>query len=121
MVRTRKEERRKDANKFYQLFCNSAPCRAVIVVERNVSTTNPYVNRTQFVVAMAEQGREEAVIAESPSLGVEGCWIEFFDFIHGGKQEKMFHDGDDFKDWLRRTTGIRITYYDGKAFIIERL
>jgi hypothetical protein len=53
-------------------------------------------------------------------LGIEGCWIEFINAICGGIQQVTYYE-DNFKDWLAKTLGFTITYYDGLVLIIEKV
>lgn len=115
MQRTTKEERKRNANNFYQLFNNHEENIACIVVERNDN------NRTQFVTVPGSLNwSNPIVIAENSALGVEGCWIELIKSIKGGIKQTTYFE-DDFKEWLKETMGFEITYYDGLVFVLEKV
>lgn len=117
MRRTTRKEREENARQFYAMLQNHK--RAAVVVERNDSTTNPYVNRVKFLTRLGSNSAEPMVIAESSSLGTDGCFIEFFESLGAHVQKTMYEDG--FDDWLRRTFHFRITYNDGLVMIFEWL
>lgn len=117
MKRTTKEERAKNARQFYALLQNYK--KAAIVIERNESTSNPYVNRVRFLTVVGSSSGEPMVIAESPSLGMDGCFIELFQSLGSSRQVTMYEDG--FSDWLRKSFHIRITYNDKYVMMFEIL
>ena len=90
MQRTTKKERKENARNFYQLFKNYKENRACIVVNRNSS------GRTQFlVVPGCLNTGNPVVVAEDASLGVEGCWMEFYSKYSGWNTSK-----DIFRKWI---------------------
>lgn len=118
-MRISKKEREQNAKQFYKELMNRGDGRAAIVVQRNGSTTNPNVNRVQFlaVVSSLSYG-EPVVIAESATHGVEGCFIELFGFLKGGRQKTYYEDG--FEEWVKNTYGFKIVYKDGFVFLLEK-
>lgn len=119
-MRTTKKERKNNAKQFYAAFMNGCSTKAAIVVKRYDSTTNPNVNRVQFLAVPSGLAYgNPVVIAESNALGIEGCFIEFIGFIKGGiKQKTYFEDG--FNEWLEENVGCRISYKDGLVFMLDR-
>lgn len=119
-MRTNKKERRQNARQFYSVFMNGCSTKAAIVVKRNDSTSNPYVNRVQFLAVPSGLAYgNPVVIAESSVLGIEGCFIELIDFIKGGIRQTTYHE-DGFNEWFEEVLGCRITYKDGLVFMLER-
>lgn len=118
-MRTNKKERKENANKFYNSFINGNCKNAAIVVKRFDSSSNPNINRYQFLAVASPLAFMEKplVIAESV-IGITGCFIELLDNIKPGVQ-KMYYD-DGFNDWLEKTYNFRITYKDGLVFMLER-
>lgn len=117
MKRIAKQERKENAVKFWNCFQNGADQMAVIV-KRNESTTNPYVNRTQFVAVCSLYKDIPVVIAESVTHGIEGCFMELLQNIRNIPQTTYFEDG--FKDFLKKEYGLIITYNDGLVIMLER-
>ncbi|MBO5609115.1 MAG: hypothetical protein J5929_01905 [Eubacterium sp.] len=116
-MRTTKKERESNAKTFYEGFMNRTSRPSIIHVKR--TGTDRY-GRTQFWASYGSVPQSAQVcIAESNALGVEGCWIEFIQFIKGGIRQTTYYE-DGFKDFIKETLGFEITYYDGEAFIIER-
>ena len=108
-MRTTKKERKENANKFYNSFIGGNCKNAAIVVKRFDSSSNPNINRCQFLAVASPLAFMEKplVIAES-----------VIDNIKPGVQ-KMYYD-DGFNDWLEKTYNFRITYKDGLVFMLER-
>lgn len=118
-MRISKKEREKNARQFYENFVNGFSDKAAIVVRRYDSTTNPNVNRVQFLAVISGTSYGEPnVIAESSTLGIEGCFMELFGFLKGGKQTTYYEDG--FNKWMKETYGFEITYKDGLVFMLEK-
>lgn len=120
-MRVLKKEREQNAKRFYQVFMNSNCDKAAIVVQRNQSTTNPNVNKVQFLAVPSSLAFMEnpVVIAESSTHGIEGCFMELLGFIKGGTQKTYYEDG--FNDWLEENYRFRITYKDGLVFMLEKV
>lgn len=112
-MRITKANRKQNAIKIYNSLKNSG-CQA-IVVQRSDSTTNPNVNRTQFIAASFGN---PVVIAESSTLGIEGCFIEFIEFLKGGIVQTTYHECG-FNEWLEKNLGIKITYNDGFVIMLN--
>ena len=119
-MRVSKKDREKNARQFYRTFIDGCSNKAAIVVQRNNSTTNPNVNRVQFMAVPSSLAyAEPVVIAESSTHGIEGCFIELIGFIKGGIVQKTYYE-DGFNEWLKETCGFEITYKDGFVFMLER-
>lgn len=119
-MRSSKKEREQNAKRFYHIFMNSNCNKAAIVVQRSESTTNPNVNRVQFLAVPSTLGFMEkpVVIAESSAHGIEGCFMELLGFIKGGTQKTYYEDG--FNEWVEENYNFRITYKDGLVFMLEK-
>ena len=113
--RTNKEERKANARYFYQSLQTNR--RMAVVIDRHDSTSNPYVNRTQLLAVAGTMKGTPVVIAESSSLGVEGCFIELLQNIKDIPQTTMYENG--FATWLKKNYGIVVTYNDGFVMIFE--
>lgn len=112
MKRTTKSERAENARLFNTMICQNHV--AAIVVERSDSD-NPNLIRTRFK-ACINYG-EAVVIAES-TLGISGCFIEYFRSIgYNGKQIDYWEDG--FCDWIHKEFQYKITYKDGIVIMLE--
>lgn len=119
-MRTTKKGRKENAKQFYSTFMNGSCTKAAIVVRRYESTTNPNVNRVQFLAVTSGIGYgNPVVIAESITHGVEGCFLEFIESIKGGIRQITYFD-DYFNEWLEETLGCWISYKDGLVFMLER-
>ena len=94
-MRTTKAERKQNAIKIYNSLLNSGS--QAIVVQRNDSKNTPYV-KTQFVAASFGN---PVVIAESGTLGIEGCFIELIEFLKGGIVQTTYHECG-FNEWLKK-------------------
>lgn len=119
-MRTSKAARKENARRFYKTFMNSDCNKVAIVVQRNESTTNPNVNRVQFlaIVPVLAFMKRPVVIAESGTDGIKGCFMELFGFIKDVPQ-KLYYE-DDFNEWMKDTYGFEITYKDGLVFMLEK-
>ena len=115
MKRTTSKERAENARMFYQTLQNNS--KAAIVIERQEATSNPYVARTRFKAVCSQFKDEPKVIAESPSLGKEGCFIELLEAINPGPQVTLFEEG--FADFLKDKFNLAVTYDDGMVMILQ--
>lgn len=88
------------------------------MVERNKSTTNPYIARTQFKAVCSMLKGDPVVIAESTTHGIEGCFVELLMNIKAMPQITYFED--KFNDFLEKEFGLQITYNDGTVIMLER-
>ena len=113
--RTNKEERKQNAKCFYRSLQTSR--RMAVVIDRHESTTNPYVNRTQLLAVTGTMKGTPVVIAESASLGLEGCFIELLQSIKDIPQITLHEQG--FATWLKKNYGFSVTYNDGFVMIFE--
>lgn len=119
-MRTTKKERKENARQFYTVFMNGCSSKAAIVVKRYDSTTNPNINKVQFLAVPSGLAYgNPVVIAESNTFGIEGCFIEFIGFIKGGIRQKSYFE-DGFNEWLEEELGCWISYKDGLVFMLER-
>lgn len=118
-MRTAKNERNKNAKRFYQTLMKGNCKQAAIVIHRPEST-NPNIHRCQFwaVVTPLAFMEKPVVIAESV-LGIPGCFKEFLNNVKPCIQ-KDYYD-DEFNRWLKKTYGFEITYKDGLVFMLERV
>lgn len=117
-MRVTKEERKSNAKKWYGTFMGSNCPNQAVIIERNGSTTNPYVNRTQFKVVIGT-GNDPIVIAESSTHGVEGCFMELIEFLCGGIRQTCYYE-DGFAEFLQKTLKFRISYNDGTVMMWTR-
>lgn len=117
MKRTTKNERKLHAQAFWNCFQNGA-IKQAIVVERNKSTTNPYIVRTQFKAVCSMLKDDPVVIAESTTHGIEGCFVELLTNIKNVPQTRYYDDG--FKDFLSREYNLQVNYNDGLVIMLER-
>ncbi len=115
-MRTTKKERKENARKFYQSFLNGAD-RAVVVIEKSSSATNPYCNRVRFKAVCSLFKDEPLVIAEDNYLGIEGCFYELLDNIKRVSVQCGYYE-NGFADFLKKEYGLSVTYNDGMAMII---
>lgn len=101
-MRTTKKERKDNANKFYNSFMSGNCKNAAIVVKRSDSS-NPNINRCQFLAVTSTLAFMEKplVIAESV-MGIDGCFIELLGNIKPGVQKTYYEDG--FNNWLEKPT-----------------
>ena len=114
--RTNKLERQKNAKSFYQNL--QIKGKLAVVIDRHESTSNPHVNRTQLLaVCDILQRGNPLVIAESTTLGLEGCFIELLQNIKDIPQLTLYENG--FAAWLKRNYGFLVTYNDGFVMLFE--
>mgnify|MGYP001248186609 CR=1 FL=1 len=94
-MRVTKEVRKHNALKWYNTFVNGINNKAAIVVNKNKSTTNPYVNRIQFMAVASSLAfmEQPTIIAESSTLGIDGCFIELLNFINDIPQVTYHEQG----------------------------
>lgn len=127
MKRTNAKQRKKNAISFYQYLVTGNEQKAAIVIERTDSKTNPNINRCRFITHRINSPASDVVIAESVD-GIAGCFRELISNIHGDIPQKGFCGvglripnffENDFKDWLRKTCHMKITWYDGLVMMIE--
>lgn len=116
-MRISKKERKENARQWYQRFLNGYDTKIAIVVKRNESTTNPYVNRTQFF--SCNTYGTPIIIAESSTDGITGCFYELLQNIKKLNDYRTYHE-NDFNEWLKENYGMYITYRDGLVFMLER-
>ena len=116
-ARTTKKERQANAKRLYHNLMSCVNTRQAIVIKRTGSSSNPNLNPCQFVAKLSKR-ESELVIAQDSALGMEGCFIEFFDAIGGGVQKTMYEQG--FSEWVYKTFKFKITYNDGLVMIFER-
>ena len=116
MKRTTQKERKENAKRFYSYFENCGT-QTAIVVQRSESTSNPYVNRTQFHAVCGTMKDNPCVIAESSTLGIEGCFYELLNNIKPMPQKGYFEAG--FKEWMKDNYGLSIVYNDGFVLMIQ--
>lgn len=120
-MKTIKKERKENARRFYETLMDEPWSRAAIVVKKCGSTTNPNINRTQFIaVPCGMSYGHGVVIAESSVLGIEGCFVELINFIKGGIRQKTYYE-DGFDKWLEETMGFSIIYNDGLVIMLQRI
>ena len=119
MQRTKKSDRQKNARQFYQTLKDGYATRAVVVVEKRDPTSNSNLSRTRFWAVTGNTIGSPDIIAESSILGKEGCWAEFTEAVLGKKAPMGYYD-NGFKEWLSKNLGLRITYDDGFAYILEK-
>ena len=118
MKRTTKKERENNARHFYALLQNRRV--AAVVIERNESTTNPYVKRCRLLTAVGSQnGGEPMVIAESPSDGVTGCFFELMDNLGFEVNYDFNFFNNDSLAWLRKNMHINVKYSDNLVILFE--
>lgn len=115
---TNKKERKENARRFYNNFMNSNCRYAAIVVKRNESS-NPNINRCQFIAVPSTLAYMEApvVIAESV-FGIQGCFMELLKNIKPCPQKNYYEDG--FNKWVVKEYKFRIMYKDGLVFMLEK-
>jgi len=114
-MRITKKERQENARQFYQSLQNNG--EGAIVIERRESSSNPYINRTHFKAVCSVLRDTPKVIAESPALGAEGCFIEMLEAIKPGPQKCLHEIG--FDAFLKAEYHLAITYDDGMVMMIE--
>lgn len=116
MERTTKAERKKYAKLFHQYLWNGIQ-KAAIVIERQDSKSNPNIHRVQMITQQVNGPASHVVIAESVS-GIAGCFHELIESIYGNIPQKNYFE-DGFKDWLRKTCHMNITWNDGLVIMVE--
>lgn len=117
MERTTKAERKKNASMFRQYLNIGSLQKAAVIIERQVSKSNPNINRCQFITAKVNGPAREVVIAESVD-GVAGCFRELIENCCGKIEQKNYFE-DGFNEWLRKTCHMDITFNDGLVMMIE--
>lgn len=121
-MRISKKERKENAVRFYNMFMNSNCNKTAIVVKRT-NSSNPNISKCQFLTVLSTLAYMEnpVVIAES-TLGIEGCFREFLEFINNGykpMEQKSYWD-NGFNEWLNKIYRFEITYKDGFVFMLEK-
>ncbi len=115
MERTTRKERKQNAKEFYQYLGYTD--KAAIVILKQESKSNPNVRRVQFVTSKVNGPASQVVIAESVD-GIAGCFYELVESLCGNiPQMGCFKDG--FKDWLKETCRLNITFNDGLVILVE--
>ena len=96
-MRITKEERKKNANQFYNMFMNGSCGEAAIVAQKCVST-NPNINKIQFMAVPSSVSYGTPVVIAESNFGLTGCFAELLQNIYPGiPQEKSYFD-DGFND-----------------------
>ena len=118
-MRTNQKERAENARKFYSIFMDGNCDKAAIVVNR-IESSNPNINRCQFVAVPSTLAFMEkpVVIAESV-YGITGCFMEMLEYIKEVAVKKSYFD-DGFNEWLKENYGFGITYRDGLVFMFKK-
>lgn len=96
-MRVSKANRRTNAKQFYSTLINGYEGRSAFVIKRSESTTNPNINRCQFLAAPFVSTMP-VVIADSVD-GVRGCFMDLINSISKEKQNKYYGE-DGFNEWL---------------------
>lgn len=117
-MRVSKSERQKNAKQFYSNLIIGYEGRVALVIKRSESTTNPNINRCQFLAATSISTTPN-VIADSVD-GIRGCFMELISFIDNKQQTKCYYGEDGFNEWLYDTLKFRIVYDDGFVIILKR-
>jgi hypothetical protein len=119
-MRVSKKDRKENAIEWYQTFMNSGCNKSAIVIDRKESS-NLNLCRVQFLAVNSTLAFAEKpiVIAESNTLGIDGCFMELIDFIKGDTMKKSYWD-NHFNTYLQKTMGFKITYRDGLVLLLER-
>ena len=118
MERTTKSQRRLNAQHFFQ----NDWTRAVVVIERKESKTNPNINRCALLTNKAGYNSAPVVIGE----GIDGVYsamhefLKFVDTRYALDAVSLLYDRGKMNDELKKSYGFRITYDDGYAMIFER-
>ena len=120
MERTTKSQRRMNALNFW----NTGWKRAVVIMEKKDSKTNPNIRRCTLVTNVAQHNASPIVIAESV-LGKVGALTELLSTINALRAKEVmdcYHvtSYDKFERLLEKYYSIRITYDDDYAMIFER-
>lgn len=114
-----KKERKKNAEQFYNMFMSECCNKTAIVAQKCVST-NPNINKVQFMAVPSPLSYGTPVIIAESNFGLTGCFAELLKNIHPEIiQEKSYFD-DGFNEWLEENYHFRITYKDGFVFFLER-
>ena len=114
-----KKERKKNAEQFYNMFMSGCCNKTAIVAQKCVST-NPNINKVQFMAVPSPLSYGTPVIIAESNFGLTGCFAELLKNIHPEiMQEKSYFD-DGFNEWLEENYHFRITYKDGFVFFLER-
>ena len=61
-------------------------------------------------------------MSEKRTLGIEGYFKEFLEFLKNGyesMEQKLYWD-NGFNEWLNGIYGFKITYKDGFVFMLEK-
>ena len=118
-MRITKKERKKNAEQLYNMFMSGCCNKTAIVAQKCVST-NPNVNKVQFMAVPSSISYGTPVVIAESNLGLTGCFTELLQNIHPEiVQEKSYFD-DGFNEWLEENYHFRITYKDGFVFFLER-
>ena len=116
-MRISAKERKKNTRQWYQRFINGYDTKIAIVVKRNESTTNPNINRTQFL-SWSSYGTQ-VIIAESSTDRIVGCLYELLQNIKKTDNFRSYYE-NDFNEWLEENYGMYMTYRDGFVLMLER-
>ena len=96
-MRITKKERKKNASQFYNMFMNGSCNKAAIVAQKCVST-NPNINKVQFMAVPSSVGCGSPVVIAESNFGLTGCFAELLRNIYPEiPQEKSYSD-DGFND-----------------------
>lgn len=116
-MRTTKNERKENAQRFYQLLISGASNQTAIVINR-MQSSNPNINRCQFLSVIGLAMSRPVIIAES-TLGINGCFDELLRNINNDIKIIPFYS-QGFNEWLKKEFHMDIIYQDGLVFMIER-
>ncbi len=110
MPRTTKEERKKNAKWFYEKL--SKEKKICVVIYKEPSNSNSVKLLCKLCDYMTPR-----VIAASPNLGIEGCFIELSTALNCCESVGYYEPG--FADWIKEKFQMEITYNDGLVMIFE--
>ena len=117
-MRTTKKERQENARKIYYALMHGSYKKIAVLVNRE-NSSNPNVQRCQFLAVNPLSGSDKPVIFAESNFGMSGCFIEFISSYYNEVQKNYFED--NFDEWLSKTLHFRITYNDGYILMLERL
>lgn len=75
-MRTTKKERQENARKIYYALMHSSYRKIAVLVNRE-NSSNPNVQRCQFLAVNPLSGDDKPVIFAESNFGMSGCFIEF--------------------------------------------
>ncbi len=80
-MRITKKERKKNAEQFYNMFMSGCCNKTAIVAQKCVST-NPNINKVQFMAVPSPLSYGTPVIIAESNFGLTGCFAELLKNIH---------------------------------------